>query len=53
MNKEVKPNPEYLKLKPEDEGVTWWKLEDIMPCLQANAYKEFNIGPPPKKDLHD
>jgi len=32
-------NPAYLALKPEDEGKTWWKLEDITPSMHPDAYK--------------
>jgi len=46
-------NPDYAALKPEEEGKTWWKLEDVMLCMQPNAYKCFNIGPSPKKESND
>lgn len=38
-------NPAWSALKPEDEGKTWWKLEDIMPGMGPNAFKPLNISP--------
>jgi hypothetical protein len=53
MNKqseEAVPNPKWTELKPEEEGRTWFKLEDVMLFMGKNAYKCIEVGPPPTKE---